>query len=112
MNIMDFANDDSYRSSWKSNPTVKQPWFEITFKKEVPFNTIVIAEEKSNINKYELDFWNGVEWKSLFRGENASKIKLHRFERVWGNKVRIRIDGYKDTPSIAEFQVFDERRKS
>jgi len=110
MNIMDFANDDRYGSSWQSNPTVKEPWYEIDFKNEVGFNTIVIAEEKANINQYKLQYWDGTVWKDIFAGANTNRIKLHRFNRVWGNKVRISIEGYAHSPSIAEFQVFNERR--
>jgi alpha-L-fucosidase len=110
MNIMDFANDDKYGSSWQSNPTVKEPWYEIDFKNEVGFNTIVIAEEKANINQYKLQYWDGTVWKDIFAGANTNRIKLHRFNRVWGNKVRISIEGYAHSPSIAEFQVFNERR--
>ncbi|RYF99505.1 MAG: carbohydrate-binding protein, partial [Chitinophagaceae bacterium] len=43
MFIMDFANDDSYNTAWISNPTVKEPWYEVTFDKVKPVNMIVIA---------------------------------------------------------------------
>lgn len=110
MNIMDFANDDKYDSSWESNLTVKEPWYEVDFKNEVGFNTVIVAEQKANINKYKLQYWDGTVWKDLFTGTNTDRIKLHRFNRVWGSKVRISIEGYTKTPSIAEFQVFNERR--
>jgi alpha-L-fucosidase len=110
MNIMDFANDDDYRTSWQSNKTVQQPWYEIDFKRERSFNTVVVAEQKANITGYALDYWDGAAWQSLFDGTNGSSIKLHRFNRVWGSKVRMRIKAYDHQPSIAEFQLFDERR--
>jgi alpha-L-fucosidase len=110
MNIMDFANDDDYRSSWRSNSTVQQPWYEIDFQNERSFNTVVVAEEKANITGYTLDYWDGVAWQPLVTGTNGNRIKLHRFKRVWGSKVRIQITTYDHQPSIAEFQVFDERR--
>ena len=110
MNIMDFANDDDYKSSWIANPTVKQPWYEVDFKKDKSFNTVVIAEDKSNISQYKIEYWDGTAWKELFKGENKEKIKLHRFNRVWGNKVRVQILAATATASIAEFQVYNERR--
>ncbi len=55
MNIMDFANDDDFTTSWISNPTVKSPWYEIDFDKDKGFNTIVIAEQKQNITNYRLE---------------------------------------------------------
>ena len=110
MNIMDFANDDSYRSSWESNSAVTNPWYEVDFKNEKAINMIVVAEQKENIDTYVLEYWNGAEWKKAFDGKNEDRIKIHRFDRVWTSKVRIRITHAKETPSIAEFQVFNERR--
>lgn len=108
--LMDFANDDDFGSSWVSNPTVKNPWYEINFDRERDFNLITIAEEKANIKSYSLEYClNGV-WTTLFSGENLNKIKLHRFERVWANKIRIKIATYDHQPSIAEFGVYNERR--
>jgi alpha-L-fucosidase len=110
MNIMDFANDDDFKSSWISNSTVKEPWYEVDFKKDKSFNAVVIAEQKANISRYKIDYWDGTTWKELFNGENHEKIKLHRFSRVWGNKVRVQITRSETVPSIAEFQVYNERR--
>ncbi len=110
MNIMDFASDDSYRTSWQSSATVEKPWYEVDFQKDKPFNAISIAQPSLTFNQYTLEYWNGTEWKLLFNGSNADKIKLHRFERVWGSKVRITIQKSGKAPSISEFQVYDERR--
>ena len=108
--IMDFANDDNFGTSWLSNPTVKNPWYQIDFANDKGFNTIVIAEQKPNISKYKLEYYQDGVWKLLLNGENNGRIKIHRFERVWGNKVRISIDKADHQVSIAEFQVYDERR--
>lgn len=110
MNISDFANDDSFNTSWSSSPTVKEPWLEISFKNETAINTIAIAERRANINKYQLEYFAAGEWKPILDGDKTSNIKIHRFNRVWANKVRIKISGYSRTPSIAEFQVYNEQR--
>ncbi len=110
MNIMDFANDDDFQSSWQSNPEVKLPWYEIDFKTPQSFNTIVIAERKPNIKRYKLEYSEGNTWKTIFEGENLSKIKLHRFKRLTGGKIRMNIQTYDTAPSIAEFEVYNETR--
>lgn len=110
MNIMDFANDDDFHSSWQSNPEVKLPWYEIDFKTPQSFNTIVIAENKPNIKRYKLEYSEGNTWKTIFEGENLSKIKLHRFKRLTGGKIRMNIQTYDTPPSIAEFEVYNETR--
>jgi alpha-L-fucosidase len=111
MNIMDFANDDNFGTSWQSNSTVKEPWYEIDFDKDKAFNMITIVESGSNIKKYRLEYNENGVWKPILSSENANKVKIHRFERVWGGKVRILIDKIDKAPAIAEFGVYNERRK-
>jgi alpha-L-fucosidase len=109
--IMDFANDDDFGSSWVSNPTInKGAWYEIDFRKEITFNAIVIAEEKSNIKSYHLEYYQNGQWKPIFNGDNVNRIKIHRFDSIKANKVRITIDGADHQPSIAEFEVYNESR--
>ncbi|RFZ84159.1 carbohydrate-binding protein [Mucilaginibacter terrenus] len=108
--IMDFANDDDFSTSWVSNPTVTKPWYEVALKPEQPFNTIVIAEQKPNITDYTLEYLSNGVWKKLLTGQNKSRIKVHRFNTVKGSKVRIRIDKADHQVSIAEFEVYNEKR--
>lgn len=108
--ISDFANDDNFGSSWVSNPRVKEPWYEVSFKRETALNTIVIAERHSNINKYKLEYFADGSWKPILDGDKTTAVKVHRFSRIWANKVRIQILGSTKNPSIAEFQVYNEQR--
>ncbi len=111
MNIMDFANDDNFNTTWRVNPRVKNPWYEIEFRKEKAFNTIVIADKTPvSIKKYQLQYRLDGVWKTIFSGENDHKIKIHRFATVYGDKVRIQIEDTGSTVEIAEFGVFNERR--
>lgn len=108
--IMDFANDDNFTTSWQSNATIKNPWYEVVFEKDITFNTIVIAESHSNINKYRLEYKENGKWKPILTGTEEGRIKIHRFNSRKGSSVRIWIDGSKETPDIAEFGVFNEKR--
>jgi alpha-L-fucosidase len=110
MNIMDFANDDSFRTTWQSNRSVKSPWLEIELGKEQGFNMITIVEDKPRIKKYRLEYYvNGV-WKPLLSGADAGRVKVHRFNRVYGGKVRVLIDEFSEPPAIAELGVYNERK--
>lgn len=106
--IMDFANDDDFSTVWQSNPRVKNPWYEVTLKPGQAFNTVVVFERKPNIKKYKLEYLDGTTWKTLFEGENLSRVKVNRFAPVKGDKVRMSIQTYDEAPSIAEFQVYNE----
>jgi len=109
-NIMDQANDDDFTTSWISNPTVDKPWYEIDFDRDKAFNAISIAEEKANISNYRLEYFSNSVWKPIFNGENGKRVKVNRFDRVWGSKVRMWIDKSDHQASIAEFGVYDEER--
>ncbi|MDN3587115.1 alpha-L-fucosidase [Pedobacter aquatilis] len=108
--IMDFANDDSFNTAWMSNPKVKEPWFEVVFEKDKAFNTIVIAEKKANIKAYRLEYNDNGTWKLILNGSDPSRIKIHRFNRIWSKQVRILIDKFDKQIELAEFQVYNERR--
>ncbi|KAA6301220.1 MAG: hypothetical protein EZS26_002609 [Candidatus Ordinivivax streblomastigis] len=110
--IMDYANDDNFYSAWRSHPTVKNPWYEVELDpREQPFNMIVITEEgQPHIQTYRLEYNVNNVWKPLLNGSDAGKVKIHRFDRVWGNKVRIIINEFSDAPAIAELGVYNERK--
>ena len=110
MDIMDFANDDNFNSCWNSNRAVKEPWWQVNLDKEEGFNMITIVEGKANISKYRIEYEVNGAWKTLLTGDNANRVKVLRFNRVWGDKVRIRIDGSDTPPVIAEVGVYNERR--
>jgi alpha-L-fucosidase len=110
MNIMDFGNDDNFHTSWQSNPTVISPWYQVDLGGEKAFNAVVVTEDKANVSHYRLEYRSNGVWKILFEGNNPARVKIHRFERVWGDAVRISMDRFDTPPAIAEFGVYDERR--
>ena len=113
MQLMDFANDDNFKTGWESNPLVSKPWLEIELgNNEQPFNMITITEKNNNndIQSYKLEYLHNGKWQTIFSGVKSDVIKVHRFDKVWGNKVRISIEESKGSPTIAEFGVYNERR--
>ena len=110
MNKMDFANDDSFKTSWVSSVTVKSPWLQVDFKTSQTFNTIVLTENESNINKYRLEYYQNGTWKVLANGDISKKVKVHRFNKVSGDKVRITIEKAHSPVAIAEVGVYNETR--
>jgi alpha-L-fucosidase len=109
MQIMDFGNDDSFRTSWRSNPAVQTPWFEIDFPKYQSFNTVIVYDTKQCIRKYSLLYEQDGEWKTILTASNDDKVKVHRFDRLYGGKVKIVINESTSPPAIAEFSVYNEQ---
>ncbi|MGN7787120.1 alpha-L-fucosidase [Niabella sp. 22666] len=109
MNIMDFANDDRYTTSWVSNPTVKNPWYEIDLKNTTSFNAISITESHSNISQYRIEYFSNGSWTTVVNGNITKNVKVHRFPPVKGSKIRIHILNARQQVSIAEVGVYNEK---
>ena len=50
---------------------------------------------------------NWYTFKLQYTGDNGNQVKIHRFERIWAGRVRILIDQFDNTPSIAEFEIYN-----
>jgi len=111
--IMDFANDDNFGSCWNSNPEVKTPWYSVSLQREQPFNMVVITDRNNDrLQEYRLEYRVNNEWKLLYEGKatTSQRVKIHRFDTVWGDAIRMVILESNGTPSIAEFGVYCERK--
>jgi len=111
--IMDFANDDDFGSCWNCNQAVDAPWYSVTFEREKPFNMIVITDRNNDrLQEYSLEYRTGNTWKTLFEGKapTSQRVKIHRFDTVWGDAVRMKVQKSNGTTSIAEFGVYCERK--
>jgi alpha-L-fucosidase len=111
--IMDYANDDNFDwRAWASHPSVQKPWLEITLSKnDCEFNMAVITEPEGHnrIESYRLEYFSNNAWHPILTGTNTNRVKIHRFGKLWGSKIRLLIDKFSDTPGIAEFGVYNER---
>jgi alpha-L-fucosidase len=110
MDISDFANDDDFTSSWVSRKSVANPWYEVDFGKDEEFNAITLTEKAQNITAYRLEYLQNGVWKPINKNENKSRVKVNRFDKVYGSKIRVWIDKSEKPASIAELGVYNERR--
>ena len=75
-----------------------------------PFNTVTIYDPEGSFADYRLKYLRAGVWYDIPVTPRAGRAKIHRFDRVWGERVRIEIDASGDAPQIAEFGVYDEMR--
>ena len=109
--IMDFANDDNFRSAWVSHRSISQPWIEVYLDQEQAFNLITITQsERSHIEKYRFEYLENGVWKPLLSEQNKQgRVIVHRFPRVWGSRVRFLIDDYQGLAAVTEWGIYNER---
>ena len=109
--ITDFAVDDDYHTAWNSNPEVAEPWLSVDLGREMPLNMIVVTENgRPRVEEYALEYRAGNEWQPLDVAPKAGRVKIHRFDTVWGDAVRLKVSKSSGAPAIAELGVYNERR--
>ena len=109
--ITDFAVDDDFHTAWNSNPEVAEPWLSVDLGRERPLNMIVITENGApRVEEYALEYRTAGEWKPLGTEPKAGRVKIHRFDTVWGDAVRMTVRKSSGAPAIAELGVYNERR--
>lgn len=108
--IMDFGNDNNFKTAWMSNKSVKKPWYEVAFATDKTLNMITILEKQPSITTYRLEYFSNGQWKPILAGNSPGRAKIHRFNTVKGSKVRLLIDEFSTPPAIAEFGIYNERR--
>jgi alpha-L-fucosidase len=108
--LPDFGNDDNFKTSWMAHEGIAQPWYEVRFSRQQPFNTVMIYDSRQCIRKYRLVYEQDGEWKTLLTGDNEKKIKIHRFDRIYGGKIKLIIDESTEPPAVGELGVYNEQR--
>ncbi len=108
--ISDFANDDNFKTSWRSEESVSEPWIEFDLQGVEPFNAFMFYDTHGRITRYRLLYEQDGQWITFFDGSKEGKAKIHRFNTLWGDKVRIEIKEFSGQPWIAEVGLYNERR--
>ena len=112
-NIAKYRPAEGAWSCWNCNDNVKDPWYSVTLEREKPFNMIVITDRNNDrLQEYSLEYRTGNTWKTLFEGKapTSQRVKIHRFDTVWGDAVRMKVQKSNGTTSIAEFGIYCERK--
>ena len=111
--IADFATDEKFYTSWRSEPRIKEPWWQVNFRDITSFNTIAITEDKDDMSQYyRIEYRLNGEWKTIFEGEAPTfrRVKIHRFDTVYGDAMRVTFLKSKGNTCVAEMGVYCERR--
>ena len=73
---------------------------------------VITDRDNDRLQKYVIEYRANGTWHKAFEGNapSASRVKIHRFDTVWGDAVRLTVNSSKRLTSIAEFGVFNEKR--
>jgi alpha-L-fucosidase len=101
----DKAVDDDLATRWATDSGAKQAWLKVDMGKPVTFNRIKISEEFDRIRKFELQYINDEQWKTIIDGTTIGSDYVKDFEPVTAKLVRLNILDATDGPTIWEFQL-------
>lgn len=104
------AIDGNSESRWATDAGTKSAWLEVDLGTPARLSRAVVRQaypELQRIRKFALEYWQGNEWKTCYRGETFGAKLLARFEPVTAQRVRLNILEATDGPTIWEFQVFE-----
>lgn len=106
----DKAVDDDPATRWATDSGTKQAWLEVDLGEHKKFNQIKIAEEFDRVQKFELQYESGSQWKTLLRGTRIGTAYSRKFEPVTARRVRLNILDATDGPTIWEFQLLAPKK--
>ncbi|MBN2579547.1 MAG: alpha-L-fucosidase [Pirellulales bacterium] len=101
------ALDGNPQSRWATDAGVRQAWLEIDLGEAKTFRRVRMAEAfPHRIQKFELQRWDGSDWKTFYTGTTVGESWLKTFPPVTAQRVRLNVLESTDGPTLWEFQVF------
>jgi alpha-L-fucosidase len=114
-----YRNDATYRSEaavdantgtrWATDDGTKSAWLEVDLGKPATVGRAVIEQaypELKRVKKFAIEYRDGDEWKTCYRGENLGATLNAKFEPITAQHFRLNITESTDGPTIWEFQLF------
>jgi alpha-L-fucosidase len=101
--------DGNMETFWSTEDDLLAGTLEITLDKQTLINLIEIREPISfgqRVKKYQLEAWIGSNWQTIVSGTTIGNRKLDRFEKIFTDKVRLRIEDSRACPLIAELGIY------
>lgn len=99
------AFDDDPATRWATDSGVKQAWLEVDLGKPATFGRVAISEAFDRVRKFELQYKDGIAWKTFLSGTRIGEEYSKAFEPVTAQIVRLNILEATDGPTIWEFQL-------
>jgi len=103
------AVDDDDGTRWATDASIGACWLEVDLGAPQTFDRAVIQEYVqfgARVKAFELQYKDGNDWKSFYRGNNIGQKLDVKFSPVTARIVRLHITDGKGGPSISEFQLF------
>ena len=98
-----FDGDPSTR--WATDKGTKQAWLAITLNSPRTVRSVTIREEFDRVRKFEFQWHDGGDWKTIFDGTRLGSRFHQEFAPVTGREFRLRVLDATDGPTINEIEL-------
>ncbi len=101
--------DGKYSTWWTTKGKDTTAVIDLKLKKKSTFNVLMLQENISvgqRIEKFELEYWDGGEWKKAGEGTTVGYKRLLQFNPVTTDRVRLKILSSRLNPTIAELGLY------
>ena len=105
----DKAFDDNSETRWATDSGTKSAWLAVDLGKPMTVGRAAIDQaysELKRVRKFAIEYRDGDEWKTCYRGENLGADLDVKFTPVTSQRFRLNITEATDGPTISEFQLF------
>ncbi len=99
------AIDGEDETRWATDGGTKQAWLEVDLGQPATFDAVEIDEVYDRVRSFELQYQDGQQWKTFYRGTTLGKRFSAKFDPVTARRVRLNVLDATDGPTIAEFQL-------
>lgn len=101
-----FAFDDDKNTRWATDNGTKRAWIAVHFVKPQTANHIRISEAyATRVKKFELQYLDGGEWKTIFHGTTLGDDFQKHFDPVMAQDFRLNILDASEGPTINEIEL-------
>ena len=71
---------------------------------------VTLVDQNQSFSSYRLFYELDGEWHEIPVRPQSGKVKVHRFDEVWGNRVKVTFTPTAESMSLHEIGVYYERR--
>lgn len=102
-----FDNDPETR--WATDSGTKQAWIAADLGKPLTIQRIRIEEAiAARVQKFELQYRDGTQWKTIFAGQKIGPGFQQKFEPVKAREFRLNILDATDGPTVSEIELMEK----
>ncbi len=107
----EMAFDSDNETRWATDSGTRQAWIAADLGRQVKVQRVRIAEAApyaGRVKKFDFQYRQGGEWKTIFTGTTLGEKFQRRFEPVTAREFRLNIQDATEGPTIAEIELVEK----